>query len=89
MLRLMGNPGRRYATGTRPFSLVDPVMDRRALERIASVNFICVGREGRNQNASLERTIWLKKKKKSIRHSVLGLCTIQVKDPGHSECMLI
>lgn len=63
MLRLMGNPGRRYATGTRPFSLVDPVMDRRALERIASVNFICAGREGRNQNASLERTIWLKKKK--------------------------
>lgn len=60
MLRLMGNPGRRYATGTRPFSLVDPVMDRRALERIASVNFICAGREGRNQNASLERTIWSK-----------------------------
>lgn len=87
MLRLMGNPGRRYATGTRPFSLVDPVMDRRALERIASVNFICAGREGRNQNASLERTIWLKKKK--VRYSVLGLCTIQVKDPGHSVCMLI
>lgn len=47
MLRLMGNPGRRYATGTRPFSLVDPVMDRRALERIASVNFICAGKKER------------------------------------------
>lgn len=58
MLRLMGNPGRRYATGTRPFSLVDPVMDRRALERIASVNFICAEKEERNQNTSLDRIIW-------------------------------
>lgn len=40
ILRLMGRPGRRYPTGTRPFSPGDPVMDRRALLRMASVNVI-------------------------------------------------